>query len=61
MYYCMKFGVKSHIDSCGSKETPEEYAVGLNGRINYVLSVEPQNRQMQKYKKLLKEQFKTQI
>lgn len=58
LYYCMKFGVKSHLDSIGNKEPTEKYILQLLGRINYVLSVEPQNKQMQKYKAWLKEQQK---
>lgn len=50
MYYCMKFGIKSHLDSCRSSESPEKYVLGLLGRINYVLSIESKNEQMQKYK-----------
>lgn len=53
MYYCMKFGVKSHIDLCYGNESPEKYVLGLLGRINYVLSIEPKNEQMQKYKTCL--------
>ncbi len=50
MYYCKKFGVKSHLDSCRNNELPEKYVLGLLGRINYVLSIEPKNEQMQEYK-----------
>ena len=46
----MKFGVKSHVDLCCADELPEKYVLGLLGRINYVLSIEPKNEQMQKYK-----------
>ena len=57
MYYCMKYGVKSHIDSCVSNESPESYVLGLLGRINYVLSIEPKNEQMQKYKVWLQDKL----
>ena len=57
MYYCMKYGVKSHIDTCGSNEIPESYVLGLLGRINYVLSIEPKNEQMQKYKAWLQDKL----
>lgn len=56
MYYCMKFGVGSHLATTGSEETMEKYILQLLGRINYVLSIEPQNKQMVKYKTWLKEQ-----
>ena len=58
MYYCMKFGIQSHLNSIGCGESKEKYILTLLGRINYVLSVEPQNEQMQKYKAWLKEQQK---
>ena len=59
MYYCMKFGVKSHLDSNNNDESVDKYILQLLGRINYVLSVEPQNTQMIKYKFWLKKQQKT--
>jgi len=55
MYYCMKYGIKSHLDSIGSNELPQDYILRLLGRINYVLSIEPNNGQMQKYKLWLKD------
>ena len=55
MYYCMKYGIKSHLDSIGSNELPQDYVLRLLGRINYVLSIEPNNSQMQKYKLWLKD------
>lgn len=58
MYYCMKFGIQSHLNSIGCGESKEKYILTLLGRINYVLSMEPQNEQMQKYKAWLKEQQK---
>lgn len=61
MYYCIKFGVKSHLDSNNNDESVDKYILQLLGRINYVLSVEPQNMQMQKYEFWLKEQQKSRI
>ena len=55
MYYCMKFGPESHLASIGSNELPQDYILRLLGRINYVLSIEPNNSQMQKYKLWLKD------
>ncbi len=57
MYYCMKFGISSHLDSIKSEETKEKYLSKLLGKVNYVLSIEPQNTQMQRYKCWLKEQL----
>ena len=59
MYYCIKFGVKSHLDSTNNDESVDKYILQLLGRINYVLSVESQNTQMLKYKFWLKKQQKT--
>lgn len=61
MYYCMKFGVESHLNSNGNNESPDKYILQLLGRINYVLSVEPQNKQMQKYKLWLIENLKSRV
>lgn len=58
LYYCMKFGIKSHLKATASELSEETYILQLLGRINYVLSIEPQNKQMINYKTWLKEQQK---
>ena len=58
MYYCMKYGVKSHLAKCSFDKSAEDYVSALLGRINYVLSVEPQNKQMQDYKAWLKDNYR---
>ena len=58
MYYCMKFGVSSHLENCGITNTEEKYVLKLLGRINYVLSVEPDNSAMKKYRDWLINQTK---
>ncbi len=55
MYYCKKFGIGSHLDSVGGGGTAEEYLPQLLGRIHYVLSIEPGNKEMQEYKAWLGE------
>ena len=55
MYYCMKFGVVSHLEKANIPETPETYIPKLLGRINYVLSIEPNNADMKKYRAWLME------
>lgn len=55
MYYCMRYGIKSHLEHCCIDETVEAYSLKLMGRVNYVLSVEPENWQMKQYKQWLKE------
>lgn len=52
-YYCMKYGVTAHLEKSGCKETAKAYAAKLLGRINYVLSVEPDNSQMRQYQEWL--------
>ena len=54
MYYCMKFGVESHLKLNNIKESDATYISKLLGRVNYVLSIEPYNTQMQEYKSWLK-------
>ena len=55
MYYCMKFGVESHLEKAKIPETPEIYIPKLLGRINYVLSIEPNNADMKEYRYWLME------
>ena len=40
----------------GIKESKEQYMSKLLGRINYVLSVEPDNNKMKEYKKMLQKE-----
>lgn len=53
MYYCKKYGIDEHLEKIRYEETAKTYAAKLLGRINYVLSIEPDNLQMKKYKKWL--------
>ena len=55
MYHCTKYGLDSHLERIAFQGTSQEFAAGMLGRINYVLSVEPDNEQMKKYKELLLE------
>ena len=50
MFFCQKYGIASHIKKKRIKENPEKYRSRLLGRINYVLSVEPDNKEMIEYK-----------
>ena len=56
MHYCMKYGVKSHMERQGMTEEEGSYLRGLLGRVNYVLLVEPDNLQMRAYKTWLRKQ-----
>ena len=59
MYYCEKFGVSSHLAATAPDRSEKEYLASLLGRINYVLSVEPQNRCFRQYKATVKGFIKT--
>ncbi len=50
IYYCRKYGVASHILKVCPHQSSAEYLSGLLGRINYVLSAEPNNDDMKEYK-----------
>lgn len=50
LYFCRKFGVGKHLENLGSAESPSLYLQRLLGRVNYVLSVSPDNIEMQKYR-----------
>lgn len=56
MYYCMTYGIESHMKKTGLVETEEAYIEKLLGRINYVISVEANNRKMKDYKKWLQKE-----
>jgi retron-type reverse transcriptase len=46
LYYCRKYGLRSHMVWRGLEGTPEQYAAKLLGRVAYALSVEPENREL---------------
>ena len=50
LYYCRKFGFCDHIRSLGLNISVEAYKARLLGRVNYALSVNPKDQQMQRYK-----------
>ena len=45
IYYCRKFGVKEHLQQTGNEMDPAAYLRSLLGRVNYVLSVHPDDRE----------------
>lgn len=57
IYYCQKYGVEEHLKQRGFNEGVETYLRRLLGRINYVLSVEPENIEMQEYRDWLREKL----
>lgn len=56
IYYCNKFGVESHLNHCGLsyKYSKDQYLNHLNGKINYVLMINPNDKEFIKYKELIK-------
>ena len=55
MYYCMNYGIESHLEKIGCPFSTEEFLVKMLGKINYVLSVDNDNEEMLKYKQFLTE------
>lgn len=53
LYYCQKFGIESHLRHRGSSVLVEQYRHRLLGRVNFVLSITPENEEMQRYKQWL--------
>lgn len=46
----MTRGLRAHTQATGTKQTPEEYRRILLGRVNHVLSIEPDNQHMLTYR-----------
>lgn len=53
LYYCQKYGVAQHLKRRGAEDSAEQYLAKLLGRVNYVLSITPENNEMLQYKKWL--------
>lgn len=53
MYYCQKFGIESHLKKIGYTAGVNTYYNHLLGKINYVLSIMPDNKEMLAYKQTL--------
>lgn len=58
LHYCMKFGTRSHLDRLCSEMDGAAYLARLLGRVNYVLSVEPENSEMRNYRSWITSQQK---
>ncbi len=54
MHYCMRYGVDSHLERLGLDCPAREYIPKLLGRVNYVLSVTPDDPEFLAYGKWLK-------
>lgn len=55
MYYCLKYGLSSSMEKKKVQISNDEYMASLLGRINYVLSVEPDNQEMLGYRDTVKQ------
>ena len=51
IYYCKKYGIQNHLEKKGNTDNEIVYLRKLLGRINYVLSVDPNNEEFIEYKK----------
>ena len=51
VYYINKYGIESHLKHI--KEDKEKYIKSLYGKILFVLSVDPDNKEFKKYKKIV--------
>lgn len=58
LYYCRKFGVKSHMERLGVKITEKEYIMKLIGRVNYILQVTPADKPAKEAKEWLTKELK---
>ena len=54
LYYCQKYGIDDHIQKLGMTIMKDVYIAQLLGRVNYVLSVDPENQEMHCYRNWLK-------
>ena len=50
MHYCMRYGIASHLDRAQIPCSTELYVLKLLGRVNYVLSVSPEDPDFREYK-----------
>ena len=57
LYYCKTYGVYSHMQRTQVNVKEDTYLRQLLGRVNYVLSVDPLNEEMQSYKRWIKTQL----
>jgi len=58
LYYCKRFGIKSHLQRKKLSISEPDYLKKLLGKVNYVLSVDNTNKEMLGYRDWLTEQSK---
>lgn len=57
LYYCRKYGISGHLERTGIELDGPGYLRRLLGQVRYVLSVDPENREMRGYEAWLREQL----
>ena len=58
LYYCRKFGIQEHLQKIGLEIPEEMYRMRLLGKINYVLQVHPDDKDMLDARKWLQQSTK---
>lgn len=53
LYYCRKFGIREHLRKLGLEIDEDTYRMQLMGKINYLLQVHPDDREIKAAKKWL--------
>ena len=58
LYYCMKYGIESHLSHVGSELSPDRCIASLLGQVSYVLSAEPGNDEAARFRRWLLDERK---
>ena len=58
LYYCRKFGIQEHLQKIGLEIPEDTYRMQLLGKVNYVLQVHPDDRDMLEARKWLQQSTK---
>ena len=58
LYYCRKFGIREHLQIIGLEIPEDTYRMQLLGKVNYVLQVHPDDRDMLEARKWLRQATK---
>ena len=58
LYYCRKFGIQEHLQKIGLEIPEETYRMHLLGKVNYVLQVQPEDRDLLEARKWLQQSTK---
>ena len=58
LYYCRKFGIQEHLQKIGLEIPEDTYRMQLLGKVNYVLQVHPDDRDIHEDRKWLQQSTK---